>query len=82
MEALVDLLLSLPEHRGMSFILFAESVLCQVLVLKILNYSARGMRASNHPQSAGLACQNGPAKQNPDAVSSTLPFSSAVSNTN
>ncbi|KAK6271870.1 PREDICTED: uncharacterized protein LOC18590831 isoform X1 [Theobroma cacao] len=41
-----------------------------------------GMRALNHPQTAGLACSNGPSKQKSDMVSSTLPFSSAVANTN
>ncbi|XVF20181.1 hypothetical protein REPUB_Repub11eG0175900 [Reevesia pubescens] len=41
-----------------------------------------GMRALNQPQSAGLACSNGPSKQKSDTVSSTLPFSSAVTNSN
>ncbi|XWS28925.1 hypothetical protein CRYUN_Cryun25bG0113700 [Craigia yunnanensis] len=41
-----------------------------------------GMRALNQPQLAGLACSNGPSKQKSDIVSSTLPFSSAVANTN
>ncbi|OMO67561.1 hypothetical protein CCACVL1_20453 [Corchorus capsularis] len=39
-----------------------------------------GMRALNQPQSAGLACSNGPSKQKSDTCS-TLPFSSAVANT-
>ncbi|XP_017604034.1 uncharacterized protein LOC108450777 isoform X6 [Gossypium arboreum] len=41
-----------------------------------------GMRALNQPQPVSLACTNGPPKQNSDTVSSTLPFSSAVTNTN
>ncbi|XP_038991996.1 uncharacterized protein LOC120115335 isoform X2 [Hibiscus syriacus] len=41
-----------------------------------------GMRASNQPQLASLACSNGPVKQNSDTVSSALQFSSAVTNTN
>ncbi|GMI94292.1 hypothetical protein like AT3G45630 [Hibiscus trionum] len=41
-----------------------------------------GMHASNQPQQAGLACSNGPPKQNSDTVSSTLQFSSALTNTN
>ncbi|XP_022731480.1 uncharacterized protein LOC111285993 isoform X2 [Durio zibethinus] len=41
-----------------------------------------GMRALNKPQSAGLACSNGPTKQKSDTVSSTFPFSSAVTSTN
>ncbi|XVE79702.1 hypothetical protein DITRI_Ditri14bG0079000 [Diplodiscus trichospermus] len=41
-----------------------------------------GMRALNQPQAAALACSNGPSKQKSDIVSSTLPFSSAVTNTN
>ncbi|KAK8550956.1 hypothetical protein V6N12_039634 [Hibiscus sabdariffa] len=41
-----------------------------------------GMRALNQPQAAGLACSNGPSKQKYDIVRSTLPFSSAVTNTN
>ncbi|XWS74234.1 hypothetical protein CRYUN_Cryun02cG0198100 [Craigia yunnanensis] len=41
-----------------------------------------GMRGLNQPQSASLACSNGPSKQISDTVSSTLPFSSAVTNTN
>ncbi|XVF05628.1 hypothetical protein REPUB_Repub05bG0189100 [Reevesia pubescens] len=40
-----------------------------------------GMRALNQPQSASLACSNGPSKQKSDTVNSTLPFSSAVTNT-
>ncbi|XP_039007242.1 uncharacterized protein LOC120134937 [Hibiscus syriacus] len=32
-----------------------------------------GMRASNQPQLAGLACSNGPVKQNSNTVSSALP---------
>ncbi|KAK8697912.1 hypothetical protein V6N13_114044 [Hibiscus sabdariffa] len=40
-----------------------------------------GMCALNQPQPAGSACSNGPPKQNSDTVSSTLPFSSAVTNT-
>ncbi|XWS71772.1 hypothetical protein CRYUN_Cryun03dG0167400 [Craigia yunnanensis] len=41
-----------------------------------------GMRALNEPQSASLSCSNGPSKQKSDTVSGTLPFSSAVMNTN
>ncbi|KAK8288130.1 hypothetical protein V6Z12_D07G105200 [Gossypium hirsutum] len=41
-----------------------------------------GMRTLNQPQPVSLACTNGPPKQNSDTVSSTLPFSSAVTNTN
>ncbi|XP_022752816.1 uncharacterized protein LOC111301441 isoform X2 [Durio zibethinus] len=41
-----------------------------------------GMRALNQPQSAGLMCSNGPSKPKSDIVSSTLPFSSAITNTN
>ncbi|TYG67836.1 hypothetical protein ES288_D05G106900v1 [Gossypium darwinii] len=41
-----------------------------------------GMRALNHPQTAGLASSNGPSKQKSDTVRSALPFSSAVTNTN
>ncbi|XP_022755671.1 uncharacterized protein LOC111303574 isoform X4 [Durio zibethinus] len=41
-----------------------------------------GMRALNQPQSASLPCSNGTSKQKSDLVSSTLPFSSAVTNTN
>ncbi|GMI88924.1 hypothetical protein like AT3G45630 [Hibiscus trionum] len=40
-----------------------------------------GMCALNQPQPAGLACSNGPPKQNSDTVSSKLPFSSAITNT-
>ncbi|GLT43258.1 hypothetical protein SLA2020_172220 [Shorea laevis] len=40
-----------------------------------------GMRASNQLPLAGLACSNGPSKQNSDSISSTLAFSSAVTNT-
>ncbi|OMO91433.1 hypothetical protein COLO4_18383 [Corchorus olitorius] len=39
-----------------------------------------GMRALNPPQSASLACSNGPSKQKSD-TSNTVPFSSAVANT-
>ncbi|KAE8711562.1 Detected protein of confused Function [Hibiscus syriacus] len=35
----------------------------------------------NQPQAVGLACSNGPPKQNPDTVGSSLPFSSAITNT-
>ncbi|XVE59140.1 hypothetical protein DITRI_Ditri05aG0021900 [Diplodiscus trichospermus] len=41
-----------------------------------------GMRALSQPQSASLACSNGPSKQKSDTDSCTLPFSSAVVNTN
>ncbi|TYH16304.1 hypothetical protein ES288_A05G106600v1 [Gossypium darwinii] len=41
-----------------------------------------GMRALNHPQTAGLASSNGPSKQKSDMVRSALPFSSALTNTN
>ncbi|MBA0603658.1 hypothetical protein Gorai_003795 [Gossypium raimondii] len=41
-----------------------------------------GMRALNQPQSASLTCSNGLSKQKSDTVSSTLPFLSAVMNTN
>ncbi|XP_039015243.1 uncharacterized protein LOC120145494 [Hibiscus syriacus] len=40
-----------------------------------------GTCALNQSQLVGLACSNGPPKQNPDTVSSSLPFSSAVTNT-
>ncbi|GLT53572.1 hypothetical protein SLA2020_268350 [Shorea laevis] len=41
-----------------------------------------GMRASNgQPQAASIACPNGPLKQKPDTVVSTLEFSSAVPGT-
>ncbi|GMI92080.1 hypothetical protein like AT5G60170 [Hibiscus trionum] len=41
-----------------------------------------GMRALHQPQPTGLTCSNGPSKQKYDIVRSTLPFSSAVTNTN
>ncbi|XVF46415.1 hypothetical protein PTKIN_Ptkin03bG0024800 [Pterospermum kingtungense] len=41
-----------------------------------------GTRALNQPQSASLACSNGPSKQKSDTPSCTLPFSSVVTNTN
>ncbi|XP_062171346.1 uncharacterized protein LOC133877121 isoform X2 [Alnus glutinosa] len=41
-----------------------------------------GMRASNgQPQAASIACPNGPLKQKPDTVVSTLEFSSGVAGT-
>ncbi|KAE8734446.1 Detected protein of confused Function [Hibiscus syriacus] len=41
-----------------------------------------GMLALNQPQPIGLACSNGPSKQKSDMIRSTLPFSSAATNTN
>ena len=54
--------------------------------LKIINISsdvfARGARATNcQPTAGGILCPNGPSKSTPDTISSTVPFSSAVSGT-
>lgn len=82
MEVLVDPYLFLLQPRGMQFSYVPLILLMMFASLKLFITSTRGMRASNgQPQAASIACPNGPLKQKPDTIVSTLEFSSGVAGT-